>query len=143
MATTDPEVTLPVAESASPSRQHRSRPPLTLLAAAALNVALIAVTSFGAIYFALFDGHPALSLGRVLYVVAYLAINTAALAAVAGTLQGGRVAWRVSVSYVGYLIAFSAGKVVFFHEVEAVAFGVAAVPVAALLLAAPSRRHVR
>jgi hypothetical protein len=133
-------VTVPLAAPAAAPADRRP----TLVRLAASLMSLLAVgQAYGAFYFSVVFQQPEVRAASVVFVALVWALSATALAAAVGLLRGHRYAHRLALAYVGWHIAFTAAKLVFWHETEAVAFGVAAVALLALLAAPATRRYVR
>ena len=59
-----------------------------------------------------------------------------------GVVRGVATAWRAALGYCAAMVLWTVAKLVFWHETEAVVFGLAAVVVASLLVTPAARRHV-
>ena len=119
----------------------RRRPPVTALVASALVTLLAAVTAYGAFYFSFVDGSPGVRPGYVVFVALYWAADAVALAAAVGLLRRRPAARRVLAGYAVAGILFSAVKLVFFHEPEALVFGAVGLTVLALVSSPSTRRY--
>ena len=102
---------------------------------------LALVTSYGAIYFSFYFENPDPGLGSWAFVVLFLAINVTSVAAASGLVRGSATGWRVLVGWGVLGILWCIAKLVFWHETEALVFGVLNVGCLALLAARRTREH--
>jgi hypothetical protein len=120
-----------------------SRPPVTVVAAAALQLLFAAVTSFGVFYFGLVDSaKPPLAVGLVLVGV-YWSVNTVGVAGAIGLLRRRSLGRVVLVGYGVLEFLFSLAKILIWHESPAYLFAALSLVLIALAAAPPSRRYVR
>ena len=137
-----------VAESAAHAaasaarRTGRHRTPWQVVLLSVLTTLLVAVTSYGAIYFSFFYEDPDPGIGSWVFVAAFLSINVGAAVAVLALLRRSATAWRVLVGYGVVGILWCIAKLVFWHETESLVFGAFNVTCLALLAAPRTRRHV-
>jgi hypothetical protein len=133
-------VTVPLAPPAVSPTERR---PATVWLAASLMGLLAVAQAYGAYYFSLVVEQPEVRAASVVFVALIWALSATALAAAVGLLRGRRLAHRLALGYVGWHVAFTAAKLVFWHETEAVAFGVVSLALLALLGARTTRRYAR
>lgn len=121
----------------------RARTPFTVWAAAALTVAIALVTSYGAAYFSLFwEQAPPRSPATWSFAVAFVAIAAVGVAAAVAVVRGSNTARKVLVGYAVFGILFTAAKLIWWQETEALVFGALDVVLIALAMARPTRNHV-
>ena len=133
-------VTVPLARTAATPAE---RCPTSVWLAAGATTLLAVVQSYGAYYFSFVFEQPQVRASSVVFVALVWALNATALAAAVGLVRGRRLARRIALGYVGWHVAFTAAKLVFWHETEAVGFGVVSLGLLALLCAPASRRYAR
>lgn len=106
-------------------------------------VVLPLVTSYGAFYFTyLYEGGTDAGLLGGLFVAFFWAVSATGLKAGLGLLRGNRRAQAVVLSYCLAMVLWTVAKLVFWHETEALVFGVAALVVAALSSSPSARAHL-
>jgi hypothetical protein len=120
-----------------------SRPPVTVVAAAALQLLFAAVTTYGVFYFGLVDSaKPPLAVGLVLVGV-YWSVNAVGVAGVIGLLRRRALGRVVVIGYGVLEFLFSLVKILVWHESPAYLFAALSLVLVALAAAPPSRRYVR
>ena len=120
-----------------------ARPPVTVVAAAALQLLFAAVTTFGVFYFSLVDSaRPPLAVGLVLVGV-YWSVNAVGVAGSIGLLRRRALGRAVLVGYGVLEFLFSLAKILIWHESPAYLFATLSLVLIALAAAPPSRRYVR
>jgi hypothetical protein len=124
----------------TPRPAGRRRPPWTALVAAPVLALQAAVTCFGSFYFSFVDGSPGVRPWAVVFVAVFWAVNAVALGSCVGLLRGSRLARHLLTGYVSIALLFTLVKIVFFHEGDAVVFGVAALLLLGLVQAPATRR---
>src|SRR4051794_35866905 len=99
-----------------------SRPPVTVVTAAALQLLIAAVTTFGVFYFGLVDSaRPPLAVGLVLVGV-YWSVNAVGAAGSIGLLRRRSLGRVVVVGYGVLEFLFSLAKILIWHESPAYLF---------------------
>jgi hypothetical protein len=119
------------------------RCPTPVRLAAGVMGLLALLQSYGAYYFSFVFEQPEVRATSVVFVALVWALNATALAAAVGLVRGRRLARRIALGYVGWHVAFTAAKLVFWHETEAVGFGVVSLALLGLLCTPASRRYAR
>ncbi len=119
-------MTVLTAPAAAPAGR---RLPTGVRVACVLTLLMAAVTSYGAYYFSFVFEDPQAGLGTYAFVTLFWAITLTASVAAVGLLRGSETARRVLVGYGWAEIAWTAAKLVFWQETEALVFGVVSVAV--------------
>jgi hypothetical protein len=120
-----------------------SRPPVTVAAAAALQLLFAAVTTFGVFYFGLVDSaKPPLAVGLALVAV-YWSVNAVGVAGSIGLLRRRALGRTVLVGYGVYEFLFSLAKILIWHESPAYLFAALSLVLIALATAPATRRYAR
>lgn len=124
---------------AGADRSRRSRPPVTVLVAAGLQMLVAVLTTVAVFYFSLVDGaRPALAVGLA-FIAVYWSANVIGVAGSVGLLRRRDAGRRILLGYGIYQLLFSLLKIVVWHESASYLFiGVGLVLIA--LVAAPSTR---
>jgi hypothetical protein len=133
-------VTVPLT---APAAAPAERCPASVWIAASVMGLLAVVQSYGAYYFSFVFEQPEVRAANVVFVALVWALNATGLAVAVGLVRGRRLAHRLALGYVGWHVAFTAAKLVFWHETEAAGFGVVSLALLALLAAPASRRYAR
>jgi hypothetical protein len=116
--------------------------PIPVWLVAGLLTVLPLVSCSGAIYFTfVYEGGTSLAVGLP-FVAVFVAISATGVAAGVGVVRGFAVAWRAAIGYAVAMSLWTVAKLVFWHELEALAFGAAGLAVAALLATPAVRAHV-
>jgi cation transport ATPase len=139
--------TQPVASASTHEEVDRSsarhRAPLTVWAAAVLTFAIALVTSYGAVYFSLFwEQAPPRSLGTWSFAAAFVAIAVLGAASAVALLRGSDTARKVLIGYAVFGVLFTAAKLIWWQETEALVFGGLDVVLILLATARSTRAHV-
>ena len=116
--------------------EARHRPPVRLTAVAAVTTLHSLVTSYGAYYFTFVFEDPQPVWWSYLFVGVFWALALSGATAAWCAVRGSERARRLLVAYCGLGLAWTAAKLVFWHETEAMVFGVVGLCV---LLVARSR----
>ena len=125
----------------SPAPDTAARRPASVVAAAVVTVLHALVTSYGAYYFTFVFEDPEPTLFSYGFVALFWAIaGTGAVAAVR-TAQGSESGRRVLVAYCAVGIVWTAAKLVFWSETEALVFGVLALGVGLVARSRAVRAH--
>jgi hypothetical protein len=120
-----------------------SRPPVTVVAAAALQLLFAAVTTFGVFYFGLVDSaKPPLAVGLALVAV-YWSVNAVGVAGSIGLLRRRVLGRSVLVGYGVFEFLFSLAKILIWHESPAYLFAALSLVLTALATAPATRRYAR
>jgi hypothetical protein len=120
-----------------------SRPPVTVVAAAALQLLFAAVTSFGVFYFSLVDSaRPPLAVGLVLVGV-YWSVNAVGVAGSIGLLRRRALGRAALVGYGVLEFLLSLAKILIWHESPAYLFATLSLVLIALAAAPSTRRYTR
>jgi hypothetical protein len=122
-----------------PSSRSSRRSPWTVKAAIAAVSLLALVSSYGAIYFSMFYADVDPGIGSYVFVTLFVAANITALVSATVLRTGSRRAWQVLLGWSGAAALFTLVKLVFFHESDAVVFGVVTAIVVTLLTAPRTR----
>lgn len=115
------------------------RPPATAIAAGALTLLVAGFGAYGAVYFTGLDGFTDLGLT---FLVAYEFLSVLGIVSAIGTLRGRLLAHAGLVLYATWMLVFTAFKVGYIHETQAIPFGVVGLAVLVLSLAPATRRFV-
>jgi hypothetical protein len=119
------------------------RPPVTAVAAAALQLLFAALTTFGVFYFGLVDSaRPSLAVGLVLVGV-YWSVNAVGVAGSIGLLRRRALGRAVLIGYGVLEFLFSLAKILIWHESAAYVFATLSLVLIALAAAPPTRRYAR
>jgi len=113
----------------------RTRPPASAIAAAALQVLIGTVTSFGGLYFGLQAGGAWIASATLFAVAWPLWIATAI-----GLARGSARAREIAVALAAALLAFSTFKIIWIHESASYLVACLGLVLLACLTAAPTRR---
>ena len=120
---------------------RRRRPPLTAVAAVALQLLFAAVTTGGVFYFGLIDStKPPLAVGLTLVAV-YWSVNAVGVAGGIGLLRRRGLGRRVLAGYGGLEFMFSLAKILIWHESPAYLFATLSLVLVALAAAPATRRY--
>jgi hypothetical protein len=124
----------------------RRRPPAPVVAAVVITAILMAVNSFGLVFFGLFVGpevNPdAGSPSAVAFAAVGLGYSITALASLPGLWRGRRPAWHVLTCVIAAMVLFACYKIFAEGEIDSAVFLAADLVVAALLVLPATRRHV-
>ena len=125
----------------TPDRVRTSRPPVTAVAAAGLQLLFAVVTTIGVTYFGLVDAtKPPLAAGLALVGV-YWSVNAAGVAGSIGLLRRRALGRRILVGYGILELLFSLAKILIWHESPAFLFAALSLVLIALASAPPTRRY--
>ena len=120
---------------------HHRRPPLTVVAAVALQLLFAAVTTGGVFYFGLIDStKPPLAAGLTLVAV-YWSVNAVGVAGAIGLLRRRALGRTVLAGYGVLEFLFSLAKIFIWHESPAYLFATLSLVLIALATAPPTRRY--
>jgi hypothetical protein len=120
-----------------------SRPPVTVVTAAALQLLVAAVTTFGVFYFGLIDSaKPPLAVGLAM-VAGYWSVNAVGVAGSIGLLRRRALGRTVLVGYGVFEFLFSLAKILIWHESPAYLFATLSLVLIALATAPATRRYAR
>ena len=115
------------------------RPPATAIAASGLALLTAGFGAYGAVYFTGLDGFTDLGLT---FLVAYEFLSVLGIVSAIGTLRGRPLAHAGLVLYATWMQVFTAFKVGYIHETQAIPFAVVGLAVLVLSLAPATRRFV-
>ena len=117
----------------------RTRPPGAVIAAVALTVLVTCFGAYGALYFTGLEGWTDLGLT---FVVAYEFITLFGLVSAVAFARRSLLGRAGLVTYGVWMSVFTAFKVGYIHETEAIPFGVVGLLILVLALSRPARRYV-
>lgn len=116
----------------------RRRPPAAVLAAVGLTGLVTVFGAYGAVYFTGLEGFDDLGLT---FLVAYEFITLSGLASAVAMARRSALGRAGVVTYGVWMTVFTAFKVGYIHEMEAIPFGVAGIAVLLLALTRSARRY--
>ena len=120
-------------------RTARRRPPGTVAAAVALTTLVTAFGAYGAVYFTGLEGFTDLGLT---FLVAYEFITLFGLVSAVALARRSALGRAGVITYGVWMAVFTAFKVGYTHEVEAIPFAVVGLAVLALAFTPSARRYV-
>jgi hypothetical protein len=123
-----------------PTRTARRRPPAAVVTATGITGLVSALGAYGAVYFTGLEGFT--DLGWT-FLVTYEFITLSGLVAAVAMARRSEVGRVGVVGYGVWMTVFTAFKVGYIHELEAIPFGVAGVAVLLLAASRSARRYTR
>lgn len=118
----------------------RRRPPATVIAAVGLTVLVTAFGAYGAVYF---TGSHGFSDVELTFLVAYEFITLFGLVSAVALARRSRLGQAGVVTYGIWMTVFTAFKVGYIHETQAIPFGVVGIAVLLLALSRSARGYAR